>query len=87
MLTMKVDEENLYNKLNNQKDIKKEKVDCFNYKGYFVWLEYLSNGIVSVSASSDDDDFKYKYIFFTKNEITKLIKEKITERVKEKNKI
>ena len=87
MFTMKVDEENLYNKLNNQKDIKKEKVDCFNYKGYFVWLEYLSNGIVSVSASSDDDDFKYKYIFFTKTEITKLIKEKITVRVKEKNKI
>ena len=87
MLIMKVDDKNLLNKLNKQGNIKTEKNDCFNYKGYFVWLEYLSNGIISVSASADDDDFKYKYIFFTSTEIKKLIKEKITERVKEKNKI
>lgn len=84
MLTMKVDEKNLYNKLNKQKDIKRIKIDCFNYKGYFVYLEYLSNGIVSISAESDDDDFKHKYIYFTEKEIKKLIKEKITEMIKNK---
>jgi hypothetical protein len=82
MLALRVDEKNLFNKLNRQANIKKQKEHYFNYKDYFVFIEFLSNGIVSVSASNDTDHFTWKYIYFTKTEIVKLIKEKITERVK-----
>ena len=79
---MKVDEQNLFNKLNKQANIKKQKEHYFNYKDYFVFIEFLSNGIVSVSASNDTDHFTMKYIYFTKTEIVKLIKEKINSRIK-----
>jgi hypothetical protein len=84
MLTLRVDEKNLFNKLNKQANIKKEEEYYFNYKNYFVFIEFLSNGIVSVSASNETDNFTMKYIYFTKTEIKKLIKEKITERLKNK---
>lgn len=82
MLALRVDEQNLFNKLNKQANIKKEKEHYFNYKGYFVFIEFLSNGIVSVSASTDTDNFTMKYIYFTKTEIVKLIKEKINSIIK-----
>jgi hypothetical protein len=52
MLTFRVDEQNLFNKLNKQANIKKQKEYHFNYKNYFVFIEFLSNGIASVSASN-----------------------------------
>lgn len=82
MLTLRVDEKNLFNKLNKQANIKKQKEYHFNYKGYFVFIEFLSNGIVSVSVSNDTDNFSMKYIYYTKKEIINLIKEKIKDRVK-----
>ena len=84
MLTFRVDEQNLFNKLNKQANIKKQKEYHFNYKNYFVFIEFLSNGIASVSASNETDNFTMKYIYFTKTEIKKLIKEKITKRIKNK---
>jgi len=62
MLTMRVDEQNLFNKLNKQANIKKQKEYHFNYKNYFVFIEFLSNGIASVSASNENDNFTMKYI-------------------------
>ena len=82
MLALRVDEQNLFNKLNKQAKIKKEKEHYFNNKGYFIFIEYLSNGIVSVSASTDTDNFTMKNIYFTKTEIVKLIKEKINSIIK-----
>jgi hypothetical protein len=82
MLALRVDEKNLFNKLNKQANIKKQKEHYFNYKGYFVFIEFLSNGVVSVSASTENDNFTMKYIYFNKKEVVKLIKEKITEIVK-----
>ena len=50
-------------------------------KDYFINLDFLSNGIVSVYVSNDYDNFNQKYIFYTKKEIIKDIKQKIKERI------
>ena len=79
-LTFKVDEKNLYNSL-MYKEHKKTNEHYFNYKDYFINLDFLSNGIVSVYVSNDYDNFNHKYIFYTKKEIIKDIKKKIKERI------
>jgi len=79
-LTLKVDEQNLYNSL-MYKEHKKTSEYNFNYKDYFINLDFLSNGIVSVYVSNDYDNFNHKYIFYTKKEIIKDIKQKIKERI------
>ena len=61
-------EKNLFNKLNKQANIKKQKEYHFNYKNYFVFIEFLSNGIVSVSASNETDNFTMKYIYISQKQ-------------------
>ena len=46
MLTLRVDEKNLFNKLNKQANIKKEEEHYFNYKNYFVFIKFLSNHLL-----------------------------------------
>jgi hypothetical protein len=78
MLTMRINEENLYNKLMKIKHT--TKFYDFHYKDFFVILNVLSNGVILVSVKHDtffENNFDTKYMYYTKNEVIKDIKTKI----------
>ena len=79
MLTMKINAENLYQKLMKLDFKLKERYE-FNYKNYLVSIDVLSNKIIQVSAKHNTDyenNFNEHFIYYKKNEVVKAIKEKI----------
>ena len=54
MLTMKINAENLYQKL-MKLDFKLKKRYEFNYKNYLVSIDVLTNKIIQVSAKHNTD--------------------------------
>jgi hypothetical protein len=79
MLTMKVNAENLFQKLMKLDFKLKERYE-FNYKNYFVSIDVLTNKIIQVSAKHNTDyenNFNHQFIYYKKKEAIKAIKEKI----------
>ena len=79
MLTMKINAENLYQKLMKLDFKLKERYE-FNYKNYLVSIDVLSNKIIQVSAIHNADyenNFNEHFIYYKKKEAIKAIKEKI----------
>ena len=79
MLTMKVDAENLFQKL-MKLDFKLKESSKFNYKNYLIVVDVLTNKIIQVSANHNTDyenNFNHQFIYYKKKEAVKANKEKI----------
>ena len=79
MLTMKINAENLYQKL-MKLDFKLKENYKFNYKDYLIIIDVLTNKIIQVSAIHNADyenNFNEHFIYYKKKEAIKAIKEKI----------
>ena len=77
MLTMKVNAENLFQKL-MKLDFKLKESYKFNYKNYLIIVDVLNNGVIQVSANHDTDyenNFNHQFIYYKKTEVAKVIKE------------
>ena len=84
MLTMKVNAENLYQKL-MRLDFKLKKRYEFNYKNFLVSIDVLNNGVIQVSAKHDTDyenNFNHQFIYYKQTEVAKVIKEIIDKLIK-----
>jgi hypothetical protein len=79
MLTMKVNAENLFQKL-MKLDFKLKESYKFSYKNYLIVVDVLTNKIIQVSANHNTDyenNFNHQFIYYKKKEAIKAIKEKI----------
>ena len=79
MLTIKVNAENLFQKL-MKLDFKIKESYKFNYKNYLIVVDVLTNKIIQVSANHNTDyenNFNHQFIYYKKKEAIKAIKEKI----------
>ena len=84
MLTMRVDAENLYQKL-MRLDFKLKKRYEFNYKNFLISIDVLNNGVIQVSAKHDTDyenNFNHQFIYYKQTEVAKVIKQIIDKLIK-----
>jgi len=56
--------------------------DYFNYKKYLITLDYTPAAIVASALHDNGDYFKRSYIFYTKTQIIRDIKNACNDRIK-----
>ena len=67
-------------------------MEIINYKKHWIILDAqsywnsktLGGNVIAKIEKNNDCIFKCKYLFYKKNEIIKMLKEKVNERIKQK---